>query len=304
MVVFRAASGQLGGLHAHCPHLGAHLAHGGVVVGETVRCPFHGFCFDATGACVATGYNTRPPPRARARRWPVIERHGLVLAWHDEAGREPTFDIPDVDTEDWTPFRRMTMRLRSHVQEIAENSVDIGHFAWVHHYTDIRQTGELETVGPRLGARYSLRRGRRALGRAEGFEVAFEIRQLGLGYALVEVRLAELGLSTRQLVLARPVDEDHVDLTIAMSIHRVDHPEKIHPLLWFAPRGLLTQLVARLSFNEYASDVLQDRAIWENKIWLPVPALAEGDGFIGRYRQWARQFYDRPGPLPDEGGVL
>ena len=49
--------------------------------------------------------------------------------------------------------------------------------------------------------------------------------------------------------------------------------------------------------------MLQDRAIWENKIWLPVPALAEGDGPIGRYRQWARQFYDRPVQVPETESV-
>ena len=33
-------------LDAYCPHLGAHLAEGGRVQGESVRCPFHAWEFD------------------------------------------------------------------------------------------------------------------------------------------------------------------------------------------------------------------------------------------------------------------
>ena len=38
VVAFRTVTGSLGVLDAHCPHLGAHLGHGGRVVGEALRC--------------------------------------------------------------------------------------------------------------------------------------------------------------------------------------------------------------------------------------------------------------------------
>ena len=41
LVLFRAASGAASVLNAHCPHMGAHLGHGGAVEGEGVACPFH-----------------------------------------------------------------------------------------------------------------------------------------------------------------------------------------------------------------------------------------------------------------------
>ena len=48
LVLFRTRSGQARVLDAFCPHLGAHLGYGGRVMGETVRCPFHGWQFDGT----------------------------------------------------------------------------------------------------------------------------------------------------------------------------------------------------------------------------------------------------------------
>ena len=46
--------------------------------------------------------------------------------------------------------------------------------------------------------------------------------------------------------------------------------------------------------GEFASlvhDARQDFAIWQHKRYLSAPALAAGDGPIGKYRAWARQFY-------------
>lgn len=55
----------------------------------------------------------------------------------------------------------------------------------------------------------------------------------------------------------------------------------------------------------YAREVGNDLVIWRHKRYCPQPALAKGDGPIGAYRRWARQFYghtaaatiaaDRPG---------
>ena len=64
LVLFRTRSGQARVLDAYCPHLGAHLGQGGRVIGETVRCPFHGWQYDGTtGACVHIPYCERIPRR-------------------------------------------------------------------------------------------------------------------------------------------------------------------------------------------------------------------------------------------------
>lgn len=297
VVLFRGESGLLGAVDAHCPHLGAHFAHGGRVEGEKLRCPFHGFCFDRNGACVETGYGTRPPPRARLGTWPVLERHGIVFVHFHPEGRPPHWEIPDVDTSGWTPIRRHSMRLRSHVQEIAENSVDIGHFTWIHGYENVSPLAPLSTDGPYLRARYAIRRTRKTFGLRQGVEAQFEIHQHGLGYARVEVEIPSLGIRTRQFVLARPLSEDEIELTIGMSVLRVAQPARIHPLLALAPRRWLTERIAAAAFKEFVSDVAQDLPIWNNKVYVSPPALAQGDGPVGLYRKWARQFSQPPAAL-------
>lgn len=297
LVIFRTTGGRASALDAHCPHLGAHLGVGGRVEGEVLRCPFHGFCFDADGTCVKTGYGTKPPPKARVRSWPVIERHGLVFVHHDALGRAPTFEIPETDVEGWTRIRMRTLRFRSHVQEIAENSVDIGHLGWVHGYENVRPLKDLHVDGPYLNARYAMTRPRKTFFQKAGIQTEFEIFQYGLGYARVEVDVVSLGLRTRQFVLARPLDEDQVELNLGMSVRRIEKPATIHPLLSLLPKRWLTEQIADAAIDEYEADVLQDVPIWENKIHVDSPALAEGDGPVGRYRRWARQF----DPVPDGG---
>ncbi len=67
-VLFRTETGVAHVLDAHCPHLGAHLGHGGKVEGEVIRCPFHAYTFDGNGSCI--GCRTRGRSR-RPRSWPA-----------------------------------------------------------------------------------------------------------------------------------------------------------------------------------------------------------------------------------------
>ena len=54
---------------------------------------------------------------------------------------------------------------------------------------------------------------------------------------------------------------------------------------------LLSPLMARYILTNFAADAAQDFPIWVNKRYLAQPALAKGDGPVGKYRRWARQFY-------------
>ncbi len=285
IVLFRTRAGQAAAVEAHCSHMGAHLGHGGVVEGETIRCPFHGFCFDGNGVCTKTGYDTKPPPKARQRAWPLLERHGVLLAFFDPRGRPPGWDIPDADMTGWTPLRHRVLHLRSHPQEISENSVDLGHFRYIHGYDAVEELAPLDVDGPYLHARYGFRRRRRALGSFRDISVEIEIHQRGLGYAFVEARTS-IGMLSRQLVMVTPVDGEQVELRIANTVRRATSGARSR-LLSLVP----TRLLASMAFAEFARDVCQDLVIWNNKRYVTPPALAAGDGPVGSFRKWARQFY-------------
>ncbi len=290
LVVFRTASGRAALLDAYCPHLGADLGVGGRVEGETLRCPFHGFCFDVDGACASTPYGRKVPPAARSRAWPLVERNGLVFAWYGTAGESPAFEIAETDTEGWTAWREHVFDLRGHPQEIAENSVDIGHFAAVHGYEDVVEREPLRAEGAFLHACYGFARPRGFSGKGR-LQAEIRIHQQGLGYAQVEVEVRNLGLRTRQLVLPMPVGPERVLLRIAMAVDKRLRPKDIHPLLFWLPGGWLAERIANKGIVSYAEDVAQDLPIWQHKVHLPRPALADGDGPVGAYRKWVRQFY-------------
>ena len=67
LVLYRTRSGVPVLQDAFCPHLGAHLGVQGRVVGESIRCPFHGWRYDVDGQCVEIPYCEEIPDRARLR---------------------------------------------------------------------------------------------------------------------------------------------------------------------------------------------------------------------------------------------
>lgn len=293
VVVFRARSGQACAADAYCPHLGAHFGHGGRVDGEVLRCPFHGFCFDTKGLCVSTGYGTKPPPTARLRLWPLREVNGLLLIYHDAAGAPPAWEVPALDLEGWTPPAYRSFILNDHPQETTENSVDVGHFAFVHGYRDVRELREAETSGPFLSTAYAARRPMPLIGQlvpALDLDVQFETEIYGLGYSLVHLTLPRLGIQGRLWVLPTSLDEQRLTLRLAVSL-KIVALKRTSPWRHLIPIRALSGVVARAILMGFAHDAQQDFDIWQHKRYIHPPALAKGDGPIGKYRSWARQFY-------------
>jgi hypothetical protein len=263
--------------------MGAHLGHGGLVEGELLRCTFHGFCFDGRGACARTPYGTLPSATVRLVQWEVRERHGLVLAWYDAARRPPLWEIPDLDSSGWLAAATGRLEVDSHPQETTENSVDLGHFTALHSFESSRVTREMTTEGPRLEISYQAVRELASVGRRRvEIVVDFDVTAWGLGYSLVEQRIETVGLRARHWVLATPVSGDRIELRLASAVRR----GRAWPLT--APVDLLVRSIV---FRGLRQEVALDVPIWNRKMYRDPPGLAKGDGPVGRYRQWARQFY-------------
>lgn len=63
LAVFRGEDGTAHVTDAYCPHIGANLAVGGVVKGDCLECPFHGWLFRGSdGACVHIPYSSKGQP--------------------------------------------------------------------------------------------------------------------------------------------------------------------------------------------------------------------------------------------------
>ena len=288
VVVYRTQSGKLHVSDPYCPHMGAHFGKGGTVDGEKLTCPFHGFKFDSEGTCTDTPYGHKPPKKACLRQWPVNEVHGVIVVYYDRDGAAPNWEIPQEPHDEWRPLMTESWELKSHPQETSENSVDIGHFSMVHGYDDVCEIEKATPMGPLLQAKYSMTRRRRFF---PTLKSVFRVWVWGLGYSFVEVVVPKLGFQLRNFVLATPTTEGKITLRIAMSMKRLKYTEGLSPLFRFLPKRLIEAIVHRAAMNGFKEDVLQDFDIWNHKTSLDKPVLAKGDGPVGVYRKWARQFY-------------
>ena len=144
LVVWRDRHGTPRAADARCPHLGADLAQGRVE-GQTLRCAFHGWCFDGVGRCVEAPGQEALPQRS-VRTYSMCERFGLVWVF---AGDEPAFDPPVLPAGDATgDCRRVLLppqHLRCHTHLVIGNGLDPHHFDALHGMT---HTAEPELQQP------------------------------------------------------------------------------------------------------------------------------------------------------------
>jgi phenylpropionate dioxygenase-like ring-hydroxylating dioxygenase large terminal subunit len=273
LVLFRTETGQVHVLDAHCPHLGAHLGYGGTVKDGCIRCPFHAWRYDGTGQCVEVPYSTRIPPKARVKPWHVKDVNGLILVWHHLGGHAPTWDIepiPEFASPEWTPYDLRRWKVRTHNQEMAENAVDSAHFHYVHGTLEM-PTSRAVIEGPIMRV-VSDTLMKTPMGKVKG---QVESISYGFGYALTRFT----GIVETLLVASiTPIDDEYVDVRFSFAVKKL-------------PSGDATSTVGAAFIREVERQLGQDIPIWENKIYVSPPLLAEGDGPVGVFRRWCKQFY-------------
>ncbi len=285
LVLFRTADGGARVLDAHCPHLGAHLGHGGRVDGCAIRCPFHGWLIDGEGRCIDVPHARKIPPHAEIRAWPVREVNGMIMVYHHSGGEKPAWDFPELPefaSRAWLPFRTAKRwRIRTHIQDVGENGIDTAHMPYVHRkQTQAIRSERLETDGPVLVHRMAHQYRLFPLVRWLGGEVGgpLEITYYGLGCAVNRAQVdAKLQLAYLFIFTITPIDDLHVEVVGTYSMKKIAHP-------------LGSWLLSRKARTEGRRTIDEDMPIFENN-HRPDPALSEHDGPVMQYRRWARQFY-------------
>ncbi|MGE7384579.1 Rieske 2Fe-2S domain-containing protein [Streptomyces sp. NPDC004126] len=298
VVVYRTARGRVRATRPYCPHLGAHLGHGGRVAGETIVCPFHGFAFDATGTavCAGPGY-TGLPVQERLAVLDCEEVNGVILAWYGhDPNRPPAWTIPPLLRVPAHDMRFTRTTVASHPQETGENTVDSGHAEALHGFTGIDMHTPPVADKHQLSLALTVTRRYPPLGTIAA-DIAFTFH--GLGFIHLELRVPVRGLSVDVVVSPRPTAPWQVELLVgtAMAVHPGEGP------LGRLPRSaarLACWTATWLNLRALSSDTSADLPIWTAKRYTDPPRLAPGDGPIGPYRKWARQFYPdtaaQPGP--------
>jgi phenylpropionate dioxygenase-like ring-hydroxylating dioxygenase large terminal subunit len=267
LVLFRTEGGEAVVLDAYCPHLGAHLGHGGTVEGEAIRCPFHSWRFEAaTGQVDDIPYKTSPGlPDVQARCWNVDEVSGLIIVWFSEHGHAPSWHMPEQEhwgEDGWLGYYERQWTVRVHVQDLVENIPDTTHFVSVHHlpeYPQAKATTEGHIYHQVMG------------------DDSYALRHAAYGLGLTWLNVDE-PLRYKFLVAGTPIDEQYVDLRLLFLLHmpgETELPKQGHSIL-----------------RTIEKNTSLDVNIWSHKAYHDRPPLVAGDGPIGVMRKWAKQFYE------------
>jgi phenylpropionate dioxygenase-like ring-hydroxylating dioxygenase large terminal subunit len=263
---------------AFCPHLGAHLGHGGKVTGCQIACPFHGWRFDEAGTNTLIPYSERTNAKGRLEVYPTVERNGLVMAWYHPEGAEPMWDIPDVpefnDEAGYTDVQTSIHHVHAPWQELAENGVDSAHFRYVHNTEQVPVLSSYETDGHQSSMK-SIQKFPTPRGVVDG---RIDADSYGPGFSVIHfagiVDTVLLGCNT-------PVDDNTCEMRFTFTVARMGD-------------AALESTVGDAFVAEINRQVTEDKPIWENKAYLPRPALADTDGPFTKFRRWASQFYFEP----------
>jgi phthalate 4,5-dioxygenase oxygenase subunit len=132
LIGFRVTSGKVGLVGNHCPHRGASLFYGRNEE-EGLRCVYHGWKFDVTGACV--DMPSEPPEctfkdKVRAKAYPVEERGGVLWAYMGPRQTPPP--LPDMEGNTGPDCIVFTVLRDCNYLQALEGDLDISHFAFLH----------------------------------------------------------------------------------------------------------------------------------------------------------------------------
>ena len=288
LVLFRTESGEAQVLDAYCPHLGAHLGHGGLVKGESISCPFHAWEFNGQGMATNIPYARRTPPKVKNKQciksYPVVEKNQMIWAWYHPYDAAPTFeveDIPEIGHEDWSEVSTFDWVIPSIIQETGENAADIAHFVTVHGmpdmpdgevtYDGIRRVTEFDGAAKKVSDDGTIARNNNS----NNLE-AIHLFSANTGPGQTMQRFSRL-FDIVMMGTITPIDTQNIHLRFNFTL-----PKEATDIKKAIAEGIR---------NEIVRQVEQDIPIWEHKKYLPQPILCDGDGPIGQYRRWFKQFY-------------
>jgi phthalate 4,5-dioxygenase oxygenase subunit len=135
LIGFRMTSGEIGLIQNSCPHRGASLFFGRNEE-DGLRCVYHGWKFDATGACVdmpSEPAESNFKSKVRAVAYPCIERNGII--WAYMGPREVPPPLPDIEANLMVsdPLRISVIHRPCNWMQGWEGEMDTVHAAFLHY---------------------------------------------------------------------------------------------------------------------------------------------------------------------------
>ena len=204
LVLFRDEAGRYGLLDRHCAHRGTDLSFGRAEDGG-LRCPFHGWLFDAHGACLeqpAEPLGSSFCQTVRQKSYPCIEASGIVFAFLGE-GEPP--GLPGFDC--FTAPAAYTFAFKGLIEcnwlQALEVGIDPAHASYLHrfeHDEDPQAAYGKQFRGATMGADMPMTRILREFGRPR---IEVEATEYGLRIAALR-QLSDTEMHVRITNMAFP----------------------------------------------------------------------------------------------------
>jgi len=223
LTLYRDRQGRLGLIGERCLHRGVNLCRG-IPENEGLRCPYHGWMYDATGQCIdqpCEDPDAGFKDKIKLPSYPVEELGGLIWTYMGPAPPPllPRWDLFVVDNA----FRQIgTTVVPCNWLQCQENSVDTVHVEWCHGRVGLYALERKGITDPRQLARFE------RIGRKHT-KIDFKVTQYGIqklrlregedeataegwitGHPLVfpnYVRIGQVGYSEFQIRV--PMDDTH-----------------------------------------------------------------------------------------------
>lgn len=277
-VLFRGENNTVGMTDPYCPHLGAHMGHGGEVCGENIRCPFHHWQWDCEGWNRDIPYGKIAPPivkkKALLRTLPVQEKWGMIWCWYHPEGEAPIWELPDIpeleDKENYAEPKRGHWEANTAIQEIAENGVDFAHLKFLHGEKEI-PPAKTEFDWPDYYVDMN-----------NGYIVGHSV-----GPGLNIFKFTYEGVTATMVNYSVPITNELSHMNMSITHQRYEEGTKEAMIA----QHLVDHMVGEADGEDSAGFESVDFIVWNNKKYRPNPLLCDGDGPILKYRQWFRKFY-------------
>jgi phenylpropionate dioxygenase-like ring-hydroxylating dioxygenase large terminal subunit len=136
IVLYRTEAGEPVALAGLCPHRLYPLVRGRLE-GDILQCGYHGFKYDPTGRCVGIPSQDYVPANFAVRRYPLVERAGILWVWTGkEALADPSL-LPDLESmglgvAGWAVEQHLVATIRARYQLLIDNLLDLSHISFIH----------------------------------------------------------------------------------------------------------------------------------------------------------------------------
>lgn len=280
LVIYRTKSGTVYAIDPYCPHMGAHLAHGGKIKGEDIICPFHGLRFNQQGHCAyfekQRSSSQSNCPQIKLKHHIVREIDNVIFVWRHTHHYSPEWEIPKLNQEGFSQRHYEKFLMKGLSQDMTENSADPLHFAYLHGLKNV--TTQNEEDGEKMI--YTMQ--------ANVFNQDVTMRMVcyGVGYAVGEAYFSTLGLIARTQALGTQI----TPLTWIFRMIDTIRIERIAPISTPFRQVIYAPLLLYIH-HWFVKTVKQDFEVWNNRCFLQHPNLMKNETNMATFRRWSAQFY-------------